>query len=162
MKNPIKLMKEMREAEKEITPEKLAQQYAADRATFLAIIVFTVINAISVIFGHGVYYYFSAAIPYILITLAWGKGAWLTAGALVVSAVMLAVYFVCWLKSKEDKKWMKIGAILFCVDVAVLAVVFIFQRMAFVQEYDSLLYMLISGWALWILLRSAFDIQLKR
>ena len=108
---------------KQAGPEKggvayMQQQYSISRGNLLAAIVFTVVNLVLLLADSNWYFPFSIAIPYYgtLLGQVWEVGNIM----LGVAAVLLAVYFVCWLLSKKHWGVMILALVLFLLDCAAL------------------------------------------
>lgn len=103
------------------------QLLARSRGFFLTVIVFTVINLVLLVLDKGLYFLFSASIPYYLTGLSLvmdgGVVGQNSAMALGISAVVLGSYFLCWLLSAKKPVWLTVGICIFAVDTAALVYV---------------------------------------
>ncbi len=113
------------------------KKYESARYSLLIMVIFTLVNCALLIFGSNTYFLFSAPfIYYFLADMKFSTGKFpaeayedydfefLPEGfyiaGIVFAVVALAVYFFCWLKSKDmHHKWLIASLVLFCVDVAV-------------------------------------------
>lgn len=97
--------------------EYLLRQVANGRYSLLLIVILTVVNLIMTILDTNTYFLFSASVPYYLVFVGMGiengfvDGAWnvkgtLTYTGLVIALVIVAVYLLCWLLSKERTGWL--------------------------------------------------------
>lgn len=138
------------------------QQISGGRGTLLAILVLTLINLVMVVLDQGSYFLFSASVPYYLTMISKGidngfaNGAWpengpMTITALVISAVILAVYLLCWLLSKKRAGWLTAAMVLFLADTVALVLI---SFTVLDSPLSSLLDFLIHLWACWLLIRS--------
>lgn len=149
------------------TPRQaLEMKYNSARANLLLLLAFTVINIILVLFGANTYFLFSASIPYSIVYLGaffCGKlpaeqyeGTELTEADFfpssvlvvmaVIAAVILALYFLCWLFSKQHKVgWLIFALVLFVLDTVMM---FLFSGISF----DSIFDILIHAWVLYYLI----------
>lgn len=111
--------------------EYLTQQWKTGRSSLLLIIIVTLVNMIAVVADADFYFLFSATVPYYLVAFGKGfdngfiDGAWSEIGtftitALVIAAVILGVYLICWLLSKKRNGWLIAALVLFSIDTAVL------------------------------------------
>lgn len=138
-------------------PNHLKKQIAAGRYALLLIQLLTIVNLVMVLLDRGSYFLFSASVPYYLTLLAKGldngfaDAAWTVFGgytyaALAVSAGILALYFLCWLLSREHPGWLAAAFVLFLLDSVVMLILTHLL-------YGSLLAMpldiFLHGWALW-------------
>ena len=126
------------------------QLLTRSRGFFLTIILFTIINLVLLVLNKGTYFLFSASIPYNLtgISLLMDGGAVgrNTVVALVISAVVLAAYFLCWYLSARSPKWLTIGICLFAVDTAAL----IYVALKLLESpMDGLVDLLIHALLIW-------------
>ena len=111
------------------SPEYLARQAAGGRHNLLLVIIFTVVNLVLLLVESDTYFLFSASVPYyttvfckVLDSLAAGYYTMgtLTIVSLVVSAVILGVYLLCWFMSKNKSGWLIAALVLFCIDTLAL------------------------------------------
>jgi hypothetical protein len=113
--------------------------YKGSRYNLLLVLIFTVINLFSLVTGGNSYWLFSASIPYYLTgfgmlfdaevaysqTLVVGTFA---TTALVISAVILAVYLICWIFSKKHVGFLITALVLFALDtLALLGLIVLLQ-----------------------------------
>lgn len=137
--------------------EYLTKQVAGGRYALLLILIFTVVNLAMVLLDTGRYFLFSASVPYYLTMLgmgmdngfvdaAWNRIDTYTITALAISAVILALYLVCWLLSKKRAGWLTAALVLFCLDTAALLV---FAWLLYDSMLTILLDLLLHVWAIW-------------
>ena len=118
---------------KQTSRENLMRQAASGRSSLLLVLIFSVVNIIMVLLDTDTYFLFSASVPYYLTMLGKGmdngfvNGSWdvngtYTITALVISAVILAVFLLCWIFSKKRSGWLTAAAVLFVLDTLALAV----------------------------------------
>ena len=120
--------------------DRLEQRYRSARSSLLLVIVFTVINMGLIITKQFTYFLFSAYVPYFITDLGmvlsgqypadyytgdmegmaiFGKNFFYIMFA--VAIVILMVYLICWLFSKDKKAgWIVAALVLFCIDTAVM------------------------------------------
>ena len=114
--------------------EYLLRQVANGRYSLLLIVILTVVNLIMTILDTNTYFLFSASVPYYLVFVGMGiengfvDGAWnvkgtLTYTGLVIALVIVAVYLLCWLLSKERAGWLTAALVLFIIDTVALVVI---------------------------------------
>lgn len=140
------------------SPRQLARgRLRTARVDLLIVIIFTVVNIAMIFAESQSVMLFSAVIPYYAVAiaysadLAFGGLSWLIQGSLILAAVILAMYFVCWLLSKKHYGWLIGAAVLFGVDtvgVLLLYGVVIGDWSAGVMDillHGLLLYYLIMG-----------------
>lgn len=124
------------------------------RGFFLTIIVFTVINLVLVVMNQGTQFLFSASVPYYLTLISkamdnGGAAEWTVNGqntimALIVSAVILAVYLACWILSAKKHGWLTVGIVVFVLDtVALVAISFRLLESPMSNIVDLLVHVLI-------------------
>lgn len=113
------------------------KKYESARYSLLIVILFTLVNSIMLICGSESYFLFSAQFLYFILFLAKLLVGKMPAdyydpnepieplpdaiyiGAIVIVVIALAVYFLCWLKSKDlHYNWIIASLVLFCIDVA--------------------------------------------
>ena len=100
------------------------QLLSRSRGYLLTVIIFTIINLVLLVLEQGTYFLFSASVPYYLTVLSqMMDGAALgqnTTMALVISAVILVGYFLCWLLSAKKPVWLTVGMCIFILDTVAL------------------------------------------
>lgn len=122
------------------------------RHTLLIVLVFTLINLLMLLTESSTYFLFSASVPYYLTAFGMGMDMGMgtsgigvfTATALVISAIILAVYLVCWLLTKKHPGWYIVALVLFAVDTAVL----VLAALGFDLLTDSIIDIAFHAWVL--------------
>lgn len=105
--------------------EYLERRMLTSRSNLIVVILFTVINLVLLVVEYDRYLLFSASVPYYLTVLGivmdyqWGGETYMIT-ALVISAVILAVYLVAWLLSKKRPGWLTFAAVFFTLDTVAL------------------------------------------
>ena len=159
-------MKTQKNQKIELSPRaKLIGKYNAARANLLAMILITIFNVIIALFGDGTYYLFTAFVPYYVVfdgmfccgklSPEWYGGdisefAFFDISYLVTmvafALVILALYFVFWLLSKNRKVgWMVAALVLFGIDTVGLLYFYGFYL-------DVILDILFHAWILYYLI----------
>ena len=122
-----------------IQRQALASKYSAARSNLLLLVIFSAINLIMMATGAGTYFLFSASVPYLITDLGMFfcgmypeeayegfEGMYFLDKSfffimLAISALILVIYFLCWLFSKNGKvKWLKVALVLFSIDTLVM------------------------------------------
>lgn len=124
--------------------------YIQARGNLLMMLCFTAVNLLLLFFNAGVIFLFSATMPYL--SLLFGildeTGALAIPGG-VFAVVLVAVYFLCWLFSKENPRWMLAALVLFIMDTVCLGVYCVlakdFTGILDVVFHALVLYYLVSG-----------------
>ena len=91
--------------------------YASCRNNLLLVIILTLVNIGLYMSGSETIMLFSATIPYysVVLPMIWGIRRFLTVGIAIATVFMIG-YFICWIMSKKNYKWI-IGALaLFAID----------------------------------------------
>ena len=115
--------------------QSLISKYNAARINLIAVVAFTAINMLTLAFGTGSYFLISANLPYMLTFFGlymcgmmpdkYYEGAEnmtfvnksFFAVALIISLLILALIFICWLRSRGGKvSWLKIALGVFILD----------------------------------------------
>ena len=137
------------------SPEYLLKQTAGARASLLAVLIFTVVNLAMLLLETDRYFLFSASVPQYLTAFGmgfdlglgyWGFGPF-TAIALVVSAVVLVLYLLCWLLSKKRPGWLIAALVFFIIDT-VLVVSLLLEILT-----ENILDLVIHAWVLFELIQ---------
>ncbi len=106
------------------TPEYQLQQIAGARSTLLLALVLTLVNIVMILVNSNTMFLFSIFVPYVGVVFGRTYDAGLfgtnTITALVIAAVIVGVFFVCWLLSKKNHRLLTLAAILFALDTAAL------------------------------------------
>ncbi len=96
------------------TPSQLMQEkYKTARNNLLLMLILTVVNIVLFFTGSDTMFLFSASIPYYSICVGWLYGA---LPLLLIGAVVLIVFLVCWLMSNKHYGWMIAALLLFVLD----------------------------------------------
>ena len=122
-----------------IQRQALANKYNAARSNLLMMIIFSAFNLLMLATGSGVYFLFSASVPYVLTDTAMffcgmypkelyegfegmffmNKSFFVV--MLIISILILAIYLLCWLFSKNNKvAWLTVSLVLFSIDTLVM------------------------------------------
>lgn len=144
------------------SPEYLQRQIANGRHSLLLILVFTLVNLVMVVLDSGTYFLFSASVPYYLTLFSKGidnnfvNGPWDANGpytivALVISAVILLLFLLCWFLSKKRSGWLVAALVLFVLDTAALALL-TFTILA--DPASNIVDFVIHAWAIWELIQA--------
>ena len=136
----------------------LENKYSSSCGNILLVIIFTLINVVLLIANSNTYFLFSAYVPYLVADLGMsfcglypaeyyaelGTLNFLPKGAfavfMIVVAIILALYLICWLLGKKGKSgWLTVALILFAVDTLVLILLVGFSA-------DAIVDYLFHGW----------------
>lgn len=140
-------------------------KYNSARSNLMLVVLFTVINIILLVTQSNSYFLFSAFIPYIIV----GEGMLfcgmypaefyadelagmefmdksLFTVMLVIAAVIVAIYLLCWIFSKKNKVgWLVAALVLFVVDTVGMLVLSGFSS-------DSIIDVVFHIWVIWSLI----------
>ena len=133
-------------------------KYKVARGNLLLMIVFTVLNIALLFTGSDMMMLFSATVPYYVAILGWASGdqAFLIVN-LVIAAICLMVYLLCWLFSKKHYGWMIAALVLFVLDTLALVGVYLL-----IGDFSGIMDLLIHIWVLYYLFVGVkFGRQLK-
>ncbi len=119
--------------------EYLEGKVSNARHSLLAVILFTVINLGLLLADTGSYFVFSASVPYELtffgaVLTYQETGAILgmyTYTALVISAIILAVYGLCWFFAKKKPLWYVVAFVMFVLDTVIMVLI----NLDYISEY---------------------------
>lgn len=132
--------------------EYLTQKRNTGRSTLLMILIFTVVNLIMLVTQTDYYFLFSASVPFYLTMFGMAFDEWVvgtfTSTALAISAVILALFLLCWLFSKKRRGWLMVALVLFVVDTLALAYFSVSMEML----SDNIVDFVFHGWAIWELI----------
>ena len=115
----------MRSAVDKNSREYLENKMKSARHSLLLVIIFTIVNLVLLLADGNTYFLFSASVPFYLTVFGMGMDAEMgisvfTTTALVISAVILAAYLLCWIFSKRKVGWYTVALVLFIIDTALL------------------------------------------
>lgn len=111
-------------------PEAAKQQYNIARQNLLLMLILTVVNIAILFFGSDVMMLFSATIPYVsviygaMLTLFSEDSLYFIFG-IALAVVLVAAYLLCWIFSKKRIGFMVAALVLFVLDTAVMAWMYI-------------------------------------
>ena len=122
-----------------IQRQALVSKYNAARSNILLMVIFSAINLLMLATGAGTYFLFSASVPYIITDIGMFfcgmypkemyeefEGMYFLDKSLffillAISALILVIYFLCWLFSKNGKvRWIKTALVLFSIDTLIM------------------------------------------
>lgn len=124
--------------------------YLQARGNLLMMLCFTAVNLLLLLFNAGVMFLFSATVPYLalLFGMADDTGMMMIPGA-ILAVVLVAVYLLCWMFSKNNSRWLLAGLVLFAIDTGCLVLFCIlakdFTGIPDVLFHALVLYYLFSG-----------------
>ena len=106
--------------------EYLTQKRNSGRSTLLTILIFTVINIVMLVVQADYYFLFSASVPYYLTLFGmifdeFVVGTY-TTSALVIAAVILGLFLLCWIFSKKRRGWLIAALVMFIIDTVLVIV----------------------------------------
>ncbi len=129
------------------TKENALRQYGVARSNLLLMIILTAVNVVLAAFGSETMLLFSATVPYFVAVFGFVSeiGALAVAGV-VIAAVILAVYLVCWIFSKKHYGWMIAALVLFVIDTLAMILIYIT-----VGDFSGILDIVIHIWVLYYL-----------
>lgn len=114
----------------------LERQYNYSRTNLLLVVIFTAINLVLLVTQGNTYFLFSASIPYILIDFAmafcgmypaeyYGEefanmaffDSWVFVVCAIIAVIVIALYLISWLFSKNNKSgWLIFALVFFAID----------------------------------------------
>ena len=143
----------------------LSSKYNAARMNLLLVVIFTVINIITLSTGFGGYFLFSASVPYLITELGMimcGKypaeyyegmdmSLLLDKSSLIffviIALLVTSLYLICWFFSKKKgAKWLKFALALFSADAMVMILMGNRNTLLFDAVFHVwILFILVSG-----------------
>lgn len=100
------------------------QQINGARSSLLLVLALTLVNVGLLMANSNTFFLFSVFVPYELVYFGRTMDAGLigsnTVVSLVVAAVILVVFLLCWLFAKKKPGWLTVAAVLFALDTAAL------------------------------------------
>lgn len=98
------------------TLEAHVKRYASARNNLIIMIIFTVVNIVTMFFGSESMMLFSATIPYFAV----GMGYWKADSEFLIAVISIALYLLCWFMSKKNYIWLIVATVLFSIDTAAM------------------------------------------
>lgn len=128
----------------------LTQKEKAGRNNLLLAILLTIVNIALFLGGSEMMLLFSISVPYYAVIFgAILGGEDMVVTGCVIAAVMLAVYFVCWLLSKKRTGWLIAALVLMIVDtIALIAFYLLASEISGILDFvfhAMIIYYLIVG-----------------
>lgn len=126
------------------------QKFNSARANLLLAIILTVVNIALYLLEADLMFLFSATVPYYMVIF--GHSSEIPAlfiCTVIVAAVILVLYLLCWILSKKNRVWIRVALVMFIFDtIALLFVTFGFENTGAVMDivfHALVLYYLIIG-----------------
>lgn len=128
--------------------EQLQQKYKAARSNLLLTIILTVLNVVMLLLGSENMLLFSISVPFYAVVFGYlMEGTAMLVTGIVIAAIMLAVYLVCWIFSKKRTGWLIAALVLFIVDTLVMGAMYLLAG-----EGSGIMDVLIHIWVLYYLI----------
>ncbi|MBQ3126419.1 MAG: hypothetical protein IJC15_05045 [Clostridia bacterium] len=124
------------------------QKYSVARRNLFLMIMLTVVNLILLVFNSGTMMLFSATVPYytIVVGIVSENSAVLTV-CIVLTAVILATYVLCWLMSQKHYGWMIAALVMFILDTLAMVGLYLLFR-----DFSGIMDALVHIWVLYYLI----------
>lgn len=129
---------------------RASSKYSIARANLLAVLLFSVINIITVSANLDFYMLFSAQVP--LISVATGQYLTAETGvpmylivSIVLAVLMLIPYLLCWIFSKKHYGWMIAALVIFSLDCVALILNFDVSLIIDILFHIWVMYYLVIG-----------------
>ena len=100
--------------------EKLQKTYTAARSNLLLMTVLTACNVVAMAARFGLRNLFSAAIPQIAYAYFAGSGRGQEAAGLVIGALFIGLFVLCYVLSKNNTRWMIAALAVYALDTVFL------------------------------------------
>lgn len=124
---------------------RVQQKYDTARANLLLVIVLTVVNIVLYFAESSSMLLFSASIPYYAVIFGVELG--IAGFGLGVAAVLIGLYFLCWLLSKKKSGWLVFALVLFVLDTLGMVGLYLLA-----EDFSGILDALIHVWVLYYLI----------
>lgn len=128
----------------------LQKRYNTARTELLLVIILTVVNIVLFFAGSDSMMLFSASVPFYAVVFAsmFGIQELLIAGC-ILAGIIIVLYFLCWLLSKNRPGWLVAAVVLFAIDtVCMLGLYILAEEVSAVMDmliHALVLYYLIAG-----------------
>ena len=147
-KNKYKVDMHMNAQQPATSPRQLAEnKYKIARGNLLLMIVFTLLNIVLLFTGSDVMWLFSATIPYyvVIFGVVSEDAVFLTINV-VIAAIGLLAYLLCWIFSKKRYGWMIAALVMFIVDTLAMVGLFLLAG-----EFSGIMDLVFHAWILYYL-----------
>lgn len=123
-------MKDMKDLLQPTTERQIAQQkYDTARGNLILMIGASLLNIILFVAGEDIMLLFSATVPYVTAMAGvLSENSVVLTVCLAVTAVILLLYFLCWIFSKKQYGWLIAAMVLFGLDTLFLIGLYIFAQ----------------------------------
>jgi hypothetical protein len=129
------------------TRQLAESKYKAARGNLLLMLVFTLLNIVLLFTGSDVMLLFSATIPYYAVIFGiLSENAVFLMFTVVVAAIALIFYLLCWIFSKKRYGWMVAALVLFLMDTLAMVGMFLLA-----EEPSGFLDLVFHAWVLYYL-----------
>lgn len=124
--------------------EIIQKKYKEARNNLILMLAFTLINIVLLLVGSDSMLLFSASIPYftVLIGIA-SEASEILMFCILMAAVILIIYLLCWIFSKKHYGWMVVALILFIIDSIFMCVLYLWA-----EDFSGVLDFVIHIWVL--------------
>lgn len=103
------------------TLEAHQKRYSGARADLIGMTLLTLANIVLMFFGSETMMLFSATIPYISVGMGYWEGDQeMLIFGIVIAAISLGLYLLCWFMSKKKYQWFIVATVLFALDTAAM------------------------------------------
>ena len=126
-----------------------ANRYKKARGNLLAMIVLTVVNIAVTLLGVEWQFLFKAFLPEFAFNLFSNIMPW---AGIVIAALLLGLYVLCWALSKNEPAWMTAALVLFALDTAAVLVVFAMICLGGAFKFGMLMEIVFQAWVLYCLI----------
>ncbi len=124
------------------------QQVKMARSNLLLMIALTVVNIILLATGADTMLLFSATVPYYVAAFGiFSEISQLIVAGLVIAAVILVLYLLCWIFSKKHYGWMIAALVFFILDSIAMIGLYILA-----EDFSGILDLVIHIWVLYYLI----------
>lgn len=123
--------------------------YLRARGNLLMMLCFTAVNLLLLLFNAGVMFLFSATVPYLALLFGMADDTGMMIPGAILAVVLVAVYLLCWMFSKNNSRWLLAALVLFIMDTVCLGAYCVlakdFTGIPDVVFHALVLYYLVSG-----------------
>lgn len=136
--------------------ERLQKKYDSARSNLLLAIVLTVVNIVLFFANSGTMLLFSVSVPYYAVIFAYLFE--IAPIGIAFAAIILVIYFLCWLLSKKRNGWLIAALVLFAIDTLGMAGLYLLA-----EDASGLMDGLIHIWVLYYLVAGvSAGVKLKK
>ena len=128
-----------RRAPVELTEKERCEiKFESARINLIAMVIISVVNLAFFVFGQTYLVPFSASIPYYAVVFSYVGGYLPTTVGWMIAMAFFGVNVICWIRSKQDWRWLLVSFCLFTLDT--IACLFVLANGVYVSFWPDIVF----------------------